>query len=150
MLSPGGHIRERMFRRRKISVKIQGVCGVDIHPLAMVDDLLTLSECGVDSVKMNGYPDAQTNFKKLQFGGDKCHKIHIGKKKHLCPDLCVDNWELRKKDENKTGIRNMEDIFVGDFPMSEKNSAKYLGDYICSDGSNTKTIEIGKERAREP
>ena len=121
---------------------------MDIPPLAMVDYLLTVSECGVDSVKINGYLNAKTNIKKLQFGGDKCHKIHIGKKKHLCPDLCVDNWELRKKDKNKIGIRNMEDIFVGDFPMSEKNSAKYLGDYICSDGTNTKTIEDMKGKGQ--
>ena len=71
---------------------------VDIHPLAMVDDLLTLSECGVDSVKMNGYPDAQTNFKKLQFGGDKCHTIHIGKKKHICVLTLCGNCEKRNQE----------------------------------------------------
>ena len=109
---------------------------------------MTVSDCGVESVKTNGYINAKTNIKKLQFGGEKCHKLHIGHKKHLCPDLYVDNWELRKKDRNKEGISNMEDIFVGDFLMSEKDTAKYLGDYLSTNGSNRKTIEDRKAKGQ--
>ena len=42
----------------------------------------------------------------------------------------------------------MKDIFVEDFPRSEKNSAKYFGDYICNDGYNTKTIENRKGKGQ--
>ena len=121
---------------------------VGIPPLAMVDDLLSISECGVETVKTNAFLNSKTNLKKLQFGGDKCHKIHIGQKKYLCPDLFVDSWKLAKDDENKTGIRNMKDIFVGDFPVGEKDTAKYLGDYICFDGTNTKTVKDRKAKGQ--
>jgi hypothetical protein len=78
---------------------------VCVPPLAMVDDLLSVTEFGLESVKANGFLNAKTNIKKLQFGGDKCKKLHIGKKKHLCPDLYVDSWILDKKDEYKKGIK---------------------------------------------
>ena len=117
---------------------------VGIPPLAMVDDLLSISECGLESVKINAFLNSKTNIKKLQFGGDKC----LGKKKYLCPDLFVDDWKLEKKDKNKTGVKNMEDIFVGDFPMGEKDTAKYLGDYISFDGTNTKTVNDRKSKGQ--
>ena len=44
--------------------------GVPVPPLSMVDDLI--SKCGIKSLGMN-------SFKKLQFGENKCHKIHVGK-----------------------------------------------------------------------
>ena len=73
---------------------------VGVPPIAMVDDLLAVSNCGIETVKTNGFLNAKTNVKKLQFGSDKCHKMHVGKKHHLCPDLFVDNWELRKINKN--------------------------------------------------
>jgi hypothetical protein len=51
---------------------------VGIPPLAMVDGLALISKCGLDSVLINGYINQKTNIKKLQFGVDKCHKMHIG------------------------------------------------------------------------
>ena len=107
--------------------------GVGVPPLAMVDDLLAISDCGIESVKTNGFLNAKTNVKKLQFGGDKCHKMHVGKKHHLCPDLFVDNWELDKIDKNGHGIKNLEDIHVGDFKMDTVENEKYLGDIIAAD-----------------
>ena len=61
--------------------------GVEVPPLAMVDDLACVSTCGLETVKMNAYINAKTNLKKLQFGPDKCHKMHIGRQKSYCPDL---------------------------------------------------------------
>ena len=119
---------------------------VGIPPLAMVDDVLAISECGVETVKVNAFLNSKTNLKKLQFGGDKCKKLHIGKKEHLCPDLCVDSWILVKQDENKTGIRNLKDEPDGDFPMEKKEEAKYLGDIICTNGTNRKTVEDRKSK----
>ena len=52
--------------------------GVKIPPLGMVDDIATVSKCGVDSVQMNAYLNAKTNMKKLQFGVAKCKKMHLG------------------------------------------------------------------------
>ena len=51
---------------------------VGVPPLAMVDDLLFISSCGLPSVEMNAYINTKTNLKKLQFGVTKCHKMHVG------------------------------------------------------------------------
>ena len=42
----------------------------------------------------------------------------------------------------------MDDIFVGDFQMGEKDTAKYLGDYISFDGTNTKTVNDRKSKGQ--
>ena len=114
--------------------------GVGVPPLAMVDDLLAVSNCGIETVKTNGFLNAKTNVKKLQFGGEKCHKMHVGKKQHLCPDLFVDNWELKKVDKFGHGIENLEDIYVGDYVMENVKDERYLGDIIAADGSNLKNV----------
>ena len=119
---------------------------VGVSPLAMVDDLLEVSNCGIETVKTNGFLNAKTNVKKLQFGGDKCHKMHVGKKHHLCPDVFVDNWELEKIDKNGHGIKNLEDIYVGDLMMDSVDNEKYLGDIIAADGSNTKNLQKRKSK----
>ena len=119
---------------------------VGIPPLAMVDDLVAVSNCGMESVKTNGFLNAKTNVKKLQFGGDKCHKMHVGKENHLCPDLYVDNWELEKVDELKTGINNLKDVFVGDYKMENTENEKYLGDIISANGSNNLNIKKRTEK----
>ena len=77
---------------QKLLYSYKGLVGVP--PLAMVDDLACVSVCGVDTVKMNGYINAKTNVKKLQFGHEKCHRMHIGRKTCYCPDLFIDNWKV--------------------------------------------------------
>ena len=120
---------------------------IGIPPLAMIDDLLSISECGVESVKSNAFLNSKTNIKKLQFGGEKCYKLHIGKKKHLCPELHVDSWKLQKKDEKESGIKNLKDVFDGDFKMESKEDVKYLGDIITTDGTNVKNVESRRAKA---
>ena len=44
---------------------------------------------------MNAFINAKTNQKKIRFGVSKCHKMHIGAKKSNCPDLKVDDWEVK-------------------------------------------------------
>ena len=86
----------------------------------------------MESVKINGFLNAKTNVKKIQFGGDKCHKMHVGKKHYLCPEVFVDNCELRKVNKLPPGITNLEDVFVGHFEMENVESEKYLGDTISN------------------
>ena len=62
--------------------------------------------------------------------------MHVGKKHYLCPELAVDNWELRKVNKLEAGITNLEDVFVGDFEMENVDSEKYLGDTIMANGSH--------------
>ena len=120
---------------------------VGVPPLAMIDDLVCPSVCGVDSVLINSYINAKTNTKKLQFGVNKCHKLHVGKKNQLCPTLKVDNWELQKVSESETGLGNLQDVLVENHELEKKVTEKYLGDIISVDGKNSKNITSRKGKA---
>ena len=65
---------------------------VAIPILTMVDDALAISECGFKANMMNAFINTKTNIKKLQYGIQKCFKMHVGKTciKEICPDLYVD------------------------------------------------------------
>ena len=113
---------------------------VGVPPLAMVDDLLCINKCGVESVQMNGYINAKTNTKKLQFGETKCHKMHVGLKNETCPDLYVDTWKLGNEDEIVTAFDKLVDQETGESLLNKTESEKYLGDIVSCDGKNTKNI----------
>ena len=117
---------------------------VGIPPLSMVDDLVLISRCGIESVLMNGFINCKTNQKKLQYGVDKCHRMHVGPKNHLCPDLFIDSWEVKSMDVLDTGVTGLVDSFTGSSLVESSDSEKYLGDIICKDGSNKKNIEARK------
>ena len=113
---------------------------VKIPPLAMVDDIVAVSECGMDTVDINSYLNTKTNLKKLQFGAKKCYKMHVGCDKNFCPDLTIDKWKLVKVDEAQCGVRNLEDVPDGDHIMEISEEQKYLGDIISSKGCNKSNI----------
>ena len=97
---------------------------VNIMPLAMVDDLLAMAKCGLDSTKVNIDINTMIEMKKLNFhtpdinGKSKCHTIHIGKRNENCPKLKVHGYD-----------------------MERVTSDCYLGDIISSDGKNKLNIE---------
>ena len=97
---------------------------VSVMPLSFVDDLLSISKCGTDSLSLNTYINAQVETKRLRFhtpdvnGKSKCHYLHIGKRNKLCPELQVYGTQMQK--------------------VSEET---YLGDIISEDGKNTKNIK---------
>ena len=97
---------------------------VDIVTLAMVDDLLGIAPCGIESLALNTFINVQIELKKLKFhtpgsdGKTKCHKIHIGRKNEFCPNLLVHGTV-----------------------MPSVSSDTYLGDIISGDGSNKLNIE---------
>ena len=113
---------------------------VGIPPLAMVDDLACISVCGLETVKMNGFINAKTNIKKLQFGEKKCHKMHIGRENSYCPDLFIDNWKVDCEMDVKT------DTFNGDYLIDDSDEEKYLGDLLTTNGSNSKNIKSRKDK----
>ena len=53
---------------------------VEVPPLTMVDDTIIISDCGPNSVMATAHHNSQTNLKQLQFGEDKCIKMHIGRR----------------------------------------------------------------------
>ena len=96
---------------------------VNVLPLAMVDDILAINECGNKSLLMNTFIDTHITMKKLKFhapdqsGKSKCHKLHIGKFNDFCPKLKVHGSV-----------------------MENVQFDTYLGDIISSDGKNTLNI----------
>ena len=124
---------------------------VKVPPLAMVDDVLIISECGYKSSMVNSYINAKSNMKKLQYGATKCHKMHVGKKKieEICPDLYVDEWKLSEVTEIATG--NIEEDCIDEYggiqKMEEVSEEKYLGDILTVDGRNIKNIMERKNKS---
>ena len=123
----------------KFMYKYRGEVGVP--PLAMVDDLACPALCGKDAVEVTSFINSKTNTKKLQFGVDKCHQLHVGTKKHCCPDLQIDNWGVEKKDEIMTGFDNLTDVRLEDHKLEK------VGDIISADGSNLKNVTARKDKS---
>ena len=91
---------------------------ISIPPLSMVDDVITISSCGVDSLKVNAIVQAKVQCKQLELGHLKCFNMHAGKRtKELCPKLSIHG-------------RNML--------ISLKQ--KYLGDMLTTSGKITENI----------
>ena len=115
---------------------------VGIPPLSMVDDLVLISTCGLNSVLINGFINSKTNQKKLQYGVDKCHRMHVGAGDHLCPVLVIDNWVFECVDSMETGLASLKDTCSGSCGVENSDSEKYLGDIICKDGINKKNRSV--------
>ena len=121
---------------------------VPIPILTMVDDALAITECGYKSSMMNSYLNTKTNIKKLQYGVEKCFKMHVGKKSNevICPDLHVDGWKIETVTDIETGSCEEEEQFKGIHEMKQVESKKYLGDIVSNDGKNHKNMMSGKNR----
>ena len=114
---------------------------IPVPPLSMVDDLLCISNCGIKSLIMNSFINLKSNIKKLQFGENKCSKIHIGKNKTICPPLKIDRWKTIQIDGVDDNSPSVEDIYDGKHVIQDSKDQKYLGDIICNTGKNEKNIE---------
>ena len=121
---------------------------VPVPILTMVDDALAITECGFKASEMNAYLNTKTNIKKLQYGVEKCYKMHVGKhcNSEICPDLYVDGWKLEDVTDIETGLTSEVEEFSGQYEMKEVNNEKYLGDIISNDGKNTKNMNARKGR----
>ena len=70
-------IGQECLLENKYTYKYKGE--VDIPPLSMVDDLICVSECGIQTSMMNSYINVKTNSKKLQFGVENVRKSMLVK-----------------------------------------------------------------------
>ena len=89
--------------------------------------------------------NSQTNIKRLQFGENKCFKLHIGKNRDVCSENIIDTWELGSDNESMSSIIEMLDKEGDQKVLLEVTNEKYLGDVIMATGSNSLNI---KERMR--
>ena len=79
--------------------------GLGVPPLGMVDDVIAVSKCGLESVEMNTYLNQKTNIKKLQFGPDKCHQLHVAEQMHVALTYILMNGSWEKRINSKQGLR---------------------------------------------
>ena len=114
---------------------------IPVPPLSMVDDLLCISKCGIDSVLLNAFINLKTNTKKLQFGEDKCFKMHVGRDNTICPDLLIDKWNTVHVEKSSKSESSLKDVYAGKHKIEDRKNEKYLGDIIDSSGKNHKNIE---------
>ena len=112
----------------------------------MVDDILCVSECGISSVILNSYIKAKINIKKLQYGVEKFHKMHVDKKTAVCSELYIDEWEIKEVKDIETGRVDIKDKYKEKVVLDESDSEKYLVDFLSTNGSNTKNIEASTNR----
>ena len=55
--------------------------------IGRVDDIFLISESGHKGQRLNGFINSKTALKILQFGAEKCHIMHIGKKKSRAQEI---------------------------------------------------------------
>ena len=106
---------------------------VEIPPLIMQDDTLSVSECGVKTIKINNLINTRTKSMGLQFGPDKCVKMHIGKNENYgtCADCKVDNWKetiIKHKSEHD----ELKDEYVGEELMKLVHEKNTLGIFFLT------------------
>ena len=83
---------------------------ISIPPLSLIDDIIAITVCSADSVKMNAMIETKIAGKQLSIGHKKCFQMHIGNQTTCCPFLHVNKKE-----------------------MLTTKSEKYLGDILSSD-----------------
>ena len=101
---------------------------VEIPPLSMVDDLLCVSECGYKTKTANAFLAFKTDSKKLQFGAQKCKKLHVGKQfqEFKCQTLKIDNWEEFEVVDEVTGVEEIIDNLNDELDMEQKIEEKQV------------------------
>ena len=70
----------------------------------------------------------------MQYGEDKCHKLHIGRK------LYIDTWKVKAVRQVNTNKFDLEDEESSGTLVDISEEVKYLGDILSSDSKNSKNI----------
>ena len=83
----------------------------------MIDDILAVSTCSVNSIKLNATIVSKVNNKQLTMSSKKCSRMHIGSKKVSCHPLEIEN--------------NV---------MNTSTKEKYLGSILTNDGKISENI----------
>ena len=70
---------------------------VAIPPLGMIYDIIiTVLECGINSIRINAAVQSKIDSKRLTLSEDKCVKMHFGKASLLCPNLKVHKSKMKE------------------------------------------------------
>ena len=72
--------------------------------------------------------------------------MNVGIQKSYCPELKLDEWDIKSVEDIETGQKMQVDEFLGASRLEMTDNEKYLGDIISKDGSNTKNIESRRNK----
>ena len=111
--------------------------------LGLVDDVIGITEAGIDAVKMNAFLNVKSAEKTLQFGPTKCKTMLIGKNSAsiIDSDLMVDNWKIEYEDNSTTGEANLVETYFGQITIKKTDEQKYLRFVLSSKGDNVAKIK---------
>ena len=112
-------LNKMLLQQEQTVYKYKNDPKIKIGVLGMVDDTLSISECGNKTVTKNAIINSFIENQRLTLSEDKSVVIHIGGKcRTSCPELKVH-----------------------DNSMKTAKSTKYLGDILSENGGVTETIE---------
>ena len=118
---------------------------VDIPALGFVDDIISISESGYKTARMNSFINAKLAMKKLRLGAKKCFVMHVGNEheSYKNDQLLIDGWNVKTVESVLTGEIDWEDTLVEDMnEISNITSEKYLGQILSNDSKNTLNITM--------
>ena len=76
-----------------------------------MDDVITVSESGFKTARLNSFMNAQFAMKKLRLGPKKCFSMHIGKKheEYENVQLYFDGWVVQSVNMFESGDVHCKD-----------------------------------------
>ena len=89
-------LAEIVYENKKLLYMYKGT--VEVPPLMMVDDIMTISKCSTTSSAMNATVNTFVETKKLKLKSDKCCVIHVGKPSKHCPELKVHGQKMHMEE----------------------------------------------------
>ena len=110
--------------------------------LGLVDDVIGVTNAGLDAQKMNAFLNIKTAEKSLQFGPSKCKTMLVGKNTEntVNSELYVDSWKVEYQENLGTGEDDLIETYMGPTPIKMTNQQKYLGFVLSSTGDNMANI----------
>ena len=122
---------------------------LSVSLLALVDDVIGITEAGYKAAQMNEIINLKTAEKCLQFGIKKCKSMFIGKVREdfLDSEIVVDKWRTEFKENAETGEEELIETYMGQTPIGKTNEQKYLGFVISGSGNNMSNINAVKRKS---
>ena len=118
-----------------------------ISNLAIIDDILSLTEPGYMAAKMNSFINIKTAEKGLQFGPLKCKYMVVKKQGqfNLSGSLKVDKWSEGYISQSED--YSLIEYYDKEVNIQKVNEWKYLGFQISNSGNNLANIRALKNKS---
>ena len=92
--------------------------------MGMIDDVATVTKCGLETIESNSITNSFIESKRLELGSKKSNRLHIGRNKS----------------------QNCYQLKVNENEMNNAKQEKYVGDIISDDGKNSANIAARKAK----